>query len=438
MQRMVSQLLGNAISTFPAFDAESIDQVRRVSGCEHPIRLRGSIAGGESTAWSTDELPGGIAYVACKSRRASHCTPCSRLYQGDAYQLIIAGLRGGKGTPNIVRTHPAVFATFTAPSFGPVHVTGRNGLCRPRRDGETCSHGNTLACRTRHNADDTILGQPICIACFDYEGAAAWNAHAGSLWRNTRIAIDRTLARLVGVASARHTRAFRTEYVKVVEFQKRGLVHYHVALRVDQVSLDSTRHITQQDIESAIRTAAETTTTALPDESRVSWGTQLDVSFIETDEEGDEGRSTRGKVAGYLAKYATKSSTDGGALDSRIKSESEIGLLLVNPHIARLVRAAWRLSRRFPEVRSELWANQLGYRGHFCSKSRRWSTTFTALRAARAEHQAVLRDRSWNALNPEARKAIESRWQFVGVGYRTPADTVLGAVLRTKAKPEAA
>lgn len=340
MQRMVSQLLSNAISTFPAFDVGSIDQVRRANGCEHPIRLRGSTWGNPATDWSTDELPGGIAYVACKSRRASHCGPCSRLYQGDAYQLIVAGLRGGKGAPQIVRTHPAAFATFTAPSFGPVHAIGKNGFCRPRRDGETCLHGKTLTCRTKHNADDAILGQPFCVDCFDYEGAAAWNAHAGSLWRNTRIAIDRTLARFVGVATARHTNVFRTEYVKVVEFQKRGLVHYHVALRVDQVSLNFARRITQEDIEAAIRNAAETTTAALPDESRVGWGRQLDVSFIEADEEGDSEHTTRGRVAGYLAKYATKSSTDGGALDSRIKSESEISLLQVNPHIARLVRAA--------------------------------------------------------------------------------------------------
>jgi hypothetical protein len=36
----------------------------------------------------------------------------------DTYQLIKAGLVGGKGVPTTVAGHPAVFATLTAPSFG--------------------------------------------------------------------------------------------------------------------------------------------------------------------------------------------------------------------------------------------------------------------------------------------------------------------------------
>ena len=40
----------------------------------------------------------------------------------DTYQLIRAGLAGGKGVPDSVAVHPCVFATFTAPSFGPVHT----------------------------------------------------------------------------------------------------------------------------------------------------------------------------------------------------------------------------------------------------------------------------------------------------------------------------
>jgi Replication initiator protein, pSAM2 len=34
----------------------------------------------------------------------------------------VSGLRGGKGVPQTVAEHPLVFATFTAPSFGPVHT----------------------------------------------------------------------------------------------------------------------------------------------------------------------------------------------------------------------------------------------------------------------------------------------------------------------------
>src|SRR6185437_8743473 len=43
-------------------------------------------------------------------------------YRRDAFQIIRSGLIGGKGVTPAVASHPAVFATFTAPSFGPVHA----------------------------------------------------------------------------------------------------------------------------------------------------------------------------------------------------------------------------------------------------------------------------------------------------------------------------
>jgi hypothetical protein len=58
---------------------------------------------------------GGVAL----GRRASVCPPCAETYRADTYQLIRAGLVGGKGVPETVTGHPCVFATFTAPSFGP-------------------------------------------------------------------------------------------------------------------------------------------------------------------------------------------------------------------------------------------------------------------------------------------------------------------------------
>ena len=61
--------------------------------------------------------------VACKTRRASRCPPCAEVYSADTYQLIRAGLSGGKGVPGSVATHPCVFTTLTAPSFGPVHLS---------------------------------------------------------------------------------------------------------------------------------------------------------------------------------------------------------------------------------------------------------------------------------------------------------------------------
>jgi len=58
----------------------------------------------------------------CGNRRESVCPPCSQVYKRDARQLVKAGLAGGKGVPESIAAHPCVFATLTAPSFGPVHT----------------------------------------------------------------------------------------------------------------------------------------------------------------------------------------------------------------------------------------------------------------------------------------------------------------------------
>lgn len=80
--------------------------------------------------------PLGVTYVRCGNRRASKCPACSRLYAGDTFQLIRAGVAGGKTVPVSVADNPLVFATFTAPSFGKVH--GRRdqlGRCHPHTRG---------------------------------------------------------------------------------------------------------------------------------------------------------------------------------------------------------------------------------------------------------------------------------------------------------------
>ena len=99
--------------------------VERARGCKQPVRLRGASHDADGTTgevvrvFSLEHEPDGVLLTPCGNRRASVCAPCSEIYRGDAWQLVAAGLRGGKGVPETVVTHPIVFATFTAPSFGP-------------------------------------------------------------------------------------------------------------------------------------------------------------------------------------------------------------------------------------------------------------------------------------------------------------------------------
>ena len=120
--------------------------------------------------------PDGVTYVRCGNRRASVCPSCSHEYKGDVWHVLMAGAAGGiKNVPATVAAHPLVFATFTAPSFGPVHTAkkpGRPGSrrCTPRTGDrrQVCPHGRPLWCMTIHDHTDPATGQPLCVDCYDY------------------------------------------------------------------------------------------------------------------------------------------------------------------------------------------------------------------------------------------------------------------------------
>lgn len=180
-------------------------------------------------------MPDGVVYAPCGDRRASVCPACAETYRADTYQLIKAGLAGGKGVPGSVASHPVVFATLTAPAFGPVHSrvvdrsTGRVKPCRIRRRVERCRHGRVLACPHRHGDGARCVGQPLCPQCYDYDAHVVWNAWASELWRRTTIAATRNLRDL----GRSHGVRLRLSFAKVAEYQARGLVHFHALVRLD-------------------------------------------------------------------------------------------------------------------------------------------------------------------------------------------------------------
>ena len=193
-----------------------LQQVRRTGACRHPIRLRGVVRRGGELVYSTAGEPDGALMVRCGNRRAECCPSCAREYGGDMWQLIYAGLAGGrKGVPE----HPQVFATLTAPGFGAVHTR--------RDDGRRCR------CGRHHDADDLMLGGAIDPAGYDYEGAVLWNWHAPALWNRLTTELVRVLAAGAGLSEAGCRRLVRVAYAKVAEFQARGLVHFHAIIRLD-------------------------------------------------------------------------------------------------------------------------------------------------------------------------------------------------------------
>nr|BFE71745.1 hypothetical protein GCM10020092_050460 [Actinoplanes digitatis] len=366
--------------------------VKTASACTRPVRLAGTIATIEATTGrllaerSTADMPDGVIYKPCGNRRASVCPSCSKLYQNDAYQIVRASLAGGKGVPEQVAEHPAVFPTFTAPSFGPVHtrVVKRHTCarradcdCRPepchaRRDFTVCVHGTRLVCFARHGADDRNLGAPLCLDCYDYDAHAVWNLMSGELWRRTTIAVDRYLHRLArerGIPDVEivtdskdgrtriHRRSpARAEFDKGAEMQRRAAIHFHVIVRLDGRDPDRPDTIvapppglTAHDLKAAVDHAAATVSLTTephptrPEGWRIAWGEQVKMKVITADGRGPD-EITMGQVSSYLAKYATKSTDVFGHISPRMTEELiDVYADPDGTHTERLVSACWQL-----------------------------------------------------------------------------------------------
>jgi hypothetical protein len=352
------ELLDGVVARMTRPDYARFEAQLRSSGyCARPVRLRGRIdvcdAGGvRRQVWSTHGEPDGLLRKACGNRREAICAPCAERYRGDAWQIIAAGLRGGKGIPESVIGHPALFASLTAPSFGVVHkqLLGPDGepvRCRPRRDAPVCPHGVALSCAEIHAPEDPCVGEPLCMECFDYRGAVIWNNMLGELWRRTTIYLPRKLAKLTRMTQERLRALVRVSYVKVSEYQRRGLVHLHPTIRLDrrmpayrtEELRPPDRRFTSQLLEQALRDAVRDVKVIAPEELGsmvVRWGEQLDVQQLTTDD--DERR----RHASYLAKYTTKSIEQAGGLLHRI-NRGDLDNVHVRPHPRRYLHTSFEL-----------------------------------------------------------------------------------------------
>ena len=418
-------------------------------GCVWPVRLRPTMfqadpATGEllPAAGELPDAPDGVIYESCGDRRASVCPPCAERYRQDTWQLIAAGLRGGKGVPTEVAGHPAVFLTLTAPSFGLVHTrrtasTGRVLPCRPRRKPALCPHGTDLRCARHHDQDEAALGLPLCLDCYDHDGQVVWNAHVGELWRRTVIGVCRELAR---AARALGT-SVRLSYAKVAEFQRRGVVHLHALLRLDGLDqADRDRIIPSAgvvlgDLVNAVRHAAGATTFVTDEHDlepagwRIGWGEQLDVRPLRLRGDGDV---TDRAVVAYLAKYATKSTESTGHVSKRLTASTVDYYADPQTHAGRLVDACWTLGGAEGWDGLRRWAHMLGFGGHFGTRSRRYSTTLRALRAARRtwrRHELVE-----TREHPEETTLVVGSWTYAGSGWRNTADALLATSAAARAR----
>lgn len=303
----------------------------------------------------------------------------------------------------------------------------------------------------------------MCLDCYDHDHQVVWNYFSGELWRRTKQAIERHLAALcrrrgiplVRVVTAsgkvRWVPPVRVCHGKVAEMQRRAAFHFHVLLRLDGVGPDDPdalvpppAGITVDDLEAAVHAAArqiDVTTPAHPDRPQgwlIAWGEQVDVRRINA----ADGELTDGKVAAYLAKYATKATEATGhsftpftpaTIDAYADPEGD--------HLARLVDACWHLGRHTHtdtssgaatsddrqdslDARSNIygglrrWAHMLGFGGHFLTKARRYSVTFGLLRDTRATYRREEHDGPTDMITVGA-------LTYSGAGWLTEGDALL-------------
>ncbi|NJQ03553.1 replication initiation protein [Streptomyces sp. PLAI1-29] len=415
------------VASAPGFERWQ-EQIRRTGGCSDPIHLSGATVTRDARSgevlhtYSTEAEPGGRLRVACGNRRASRCPSCAWTYAGDAYHLIRAGLTGDTrmGVPDRVRVHPGVFVTLTAPSFGPVHNRPESGRCR---------------CGSAHAEDDPGLGTALDPTRYDYAGAVLWNNHAGELWRRFTTYLRREVAARAGTSQRALRDVCRIAFGKVAEFQKRGAIHFHAIVRLDGPDgPDSTPPPWASTglLGDAIRAAASRVALAVTGSGDVParvlrWGEQVDVRAIGTD--GQE--LTEQAVAAYVAKYATKAAESTGTVDRRIGELSELDKRPGLPaHTRRLIEACHALDETYPDRKLWAWAHMLGFRGHFLTKSRRYSSTFGERRQVRADFRAR-QERRASGLpedlgGPDGSALVLAHWTYAGHGH-SPGESWLAA-----------
>ncbi len=255
------------------------------------------------------------------------------------------------------------------------------------------------------------------------------------------IRLRRELAALANIRVRDFPHEARISYGKVGEFQRRGAVHFHAVIRIDGPDGPHTRPpawATDELLEQSVRAAVASSkvTTEHPDGSPLAlkWGRQLDIrritSTARASVEDTDGAISEARLAAYVAKYSTKDTgaTTGG-VDRPVRSQRHLDYLRVTPHHRRLIQTAWTLGglERYAPLNLRKWAHMLGFRGHFLTKSRAYSMTFTAIRLARRTYRLEENLTRLGFSGGVESVAVINDWRFVGAGYRDDAEIALAA-----------
>ena len=281
--------------------------------------------------------------------------------------------------------------------------------------------------------------------------------HAPQLWQRFTIALRRLLARHLRELGA-DPGSVRIAHVKVVEMQARGIAHFHTVIRLDDATAPATQPpvaptapITTTELGALIVRAARAVKLVVhvgdDEAAMVQFGEQIDVQPItaadptSTLAEETPACSAR-KVAGYLAKYVTKSVTDFGLGHHRL-SPLAIRRLDVTEHVRRILATIADLAAHPGRAEMLTRLHTLGYRGHITTKTRRYSTTMGALRARRHDWREIARGAEEpvqadpddaDTSNDEHGEQID--WTFLSCGHGTEGERLLAITAAIRAREQ--
>ena len=278
----------------------------------------------------------------------------------------------------------------------------------------------------------------MCPDCYDYEAAVLFNLHATPCGGGSLTYLPRHLARLAGVTGKTLRAELPVRFVKVAEYQARGVVHFHAVIRLDANAKDAylaapgpvhRRPALRRDHPGRPRVRLDVPGPPAARSGSAS-AARLDARPIWREDFAASGRKLDvPAVANYIAKYATKAADVPGLPDTRIRYAAEIDALRCPAHHKRMVDTAWDLGARTSvgDPRLRLWAHMLGYGGHFLTKSRRYSVTFGYIRGERATRRRAERHPDgerdpWGRPLDERVVLVLAEWSYAGTGYtpRTP------------------
>lgn len=212
--------------------------------------------------------------IRCKQKDPGKCHGCSTIHRRHTKIIIWSGINKNRelSTQNVEidGNHSFYFVTLTAPSFGSVHKLDKHS-----------SNPTKCACGITHDAKDPYVSTPIDTSRYRYREQVLWNVWSNDLYKRTQEKLRKVLP--------------GAEMCSIREPQKRGVVHYHVLVRVPAT-------VPQKEAIKALKGMRKHSITRMG--NKYEWGRQVDVKRVKTD--GDDLQKTVSYIS-KLVGYTTKS-----------------------------------------------------------------------------------------------------------------------------------